>query len=115
MVTGSIISGSSAEGVLIIVYSLTNDSDVLYITSKAHQQGVSARINNLKVNNGSYGVAIFTLQGNRLPFSRVAALPQVVKYQKAKGAIACTCVCMNSLLYLLCRWGRRVLHYPRKN
>ena len=83
MVTGNFIMGTSAKGVLIIVYSLTNDSDILYVTSNAHQQGgINA---NLRINNGTYGVAVFTLEGTGLPYSRVAALPQVVKHYEPKG------------------------------
>ena len=85
MVTGNIISGTSAKGVIIVVYSLINESDILYITTKVHRQGVSAKIAGLKVNNGSYGVAVFTLERNGIPFLRAAALPEVVKYHKPKG------------------------------
>lgn len=84
MVTGNFIVGASAKGVLVIMYSLTNDSDILYVTSYAHQQeDINA---NLGINNyGTYGVAVFTLEGTGLPFPRVAALPQVVKYYEPKG------------------------------
>ena len=80
MVTGNFIVGASAKGVLIIMYSLTNDSDILYVTSDAHQQGgINA---NLGINNyGTYEVAVFTLERTGLPFPRVAALPQVVKHE----------------------------------
>ena len=33
-VTGKIINGSTATGLLIIIYSLTNDSDHMYTTSQ---------------------------------------------------------------------------------
>ena len=64
------------------MYSLTNDSNILYVTSEVRQQG---GINtNLRVKNGNYGVAVFTLEGTGLPFLRAAALPQVVEH-KRKG------------------------------
>lgn len=36
-VTGDFVDGSTATGVFLIIYSLTNESDVLYITKQKEQ------------------------------------------------------------------------------
>ena len=87
-VTGDFIDGSTATGVLVIVYSLTDDSDIHYV-SKSPEQNIKASVTGL---TGSwYGVSVFVLEENRLPFSRTAASPKVVEnnIQVQRGTSVC--------------------------
>ena len=73
LVTGNLIAGSMDVGILLVVYSFTNKSDVRYFSSKSRQQIIRARTTNLI--GGTYGISVFILKENRVPFSRVAVIP----------------------------------------
>ena len=77
-VTGELIDGSTATGALIIIYSLTNDSDVHYEIITAGP-GKTINVSVVGLNGGEYGVSTFALENGGLPFTRVAALPKTVQ------------------------------------
>ena len=81
-VIGIFVDGSTATGALIIVYSLTNDSDVRYITT-----GLEQRIDvNVRDLHGSiYGVSAFVLEDG-VPFNRTVTMPKSVSFS-SKGVL----------------------------
>ena len=86
-VTGEFIEGSTATGVLIIVYSLqtaADDSDIQYIDSEYHDLNTMITVDRLT--GGHYGVSVFVIE-NGLPFSRVSSLPQLLYTNKTRQSI----------------------------
>ena len=75
-VTGDFIDGSTATGVLLILYSLTNDSDIHYVIGNC-EQSRSIDINVTGLNDTQYGVSVFALDNGQI-FPRVVALPEYV-------------------------------------
>jgi hypothetical protein len=74
---GSFIDGSTATGVLLIVYSLTNESDIHYhVINKLNERNnnISMNVTGLTGADIEYGVSVFALE-NGLPFPRVVTLP----------------------------------------
>ena len=87
--TGDFIDGSTATGLLIIIYSLrlTNDSDVHYIsedTGSMLQQSKSVDINVTGLAVGEYSISVFVVEENGLPFERVAISPKLVVVETSK-------------------------------
>ena len=72
---GEIVDESAANGILLIVHSLTNDSDVQYITKQAEWNNFS--INATGVPGTKYSISVFALEDG-LPFPRVVTSPQDV-------------------------------------
>ena len=74
-VTGEFISGATATGVLVIVYSLNSSSsqDIHYIAKQAKFDKISLNVTGLT--GAEYGVSMFALD-NGLPFPRVVASPR---------------------------------------
>ena len=72
--TGDFIDGSTATGVLLILYSLTNDNDTSYIVERFKQ---SIDINVTGLTGTQYGVSVFALDNGQV-FPRVVALPKHV-------------------------------------
>ena len=75
-VTGDFIDGSTATGVLLILYSLTNDSDIHYVIEN-YKQSRSIDINVAGLTSTQYGVSMFALDNGQI-FPRVVALPEYV-------------------------------------
>ena len=78
MVTGDIIPGSTATGILVIIYSHTNDSNVHYhfirhTQSRVHQTAVGS------VMEDEYQVVVFDVEKDGKPFCRAAATPRTVQ------------------------------------
>ena len=73
-VTGDFIDGSTATGLLIIIYSLTNDSNVHYIVG-GHNSGLAG---------GEYSISVFVVEENGLPFERVATSPKLIVVETSK-------------------------------
>ena len=71
--TGDFISGSSAIGILAIVYS--NDSNIHY-KFLPHSEIPMGIVSGLL--DGQYEVSIFVVEENGLPFSRSATIPRNV-------------------------------------
>ena len=85
--TGDFIDGSTATGLLIIIYSLTNDSDVHYIyiaEGSTLQQSKSVDMNVTSVAGGVYVISVFVVEENGLPFERVAMSPKLVAVKTSK-------------------------------
>ena len=77
-IMGNFIDGSTATGVLLIIYSLTNDSDILYhAINKGNGQNNNISINVTGLIGTEYVVSVFALE-NGLPFPRVVTLPRTV-------------------------------------
>lgn len=76
MVTGDIINELSSIGILIIVYSLTDDSNTYYkfIPYPLNQSGANFTFEGLSADR--YGVSIFVTEKNGLPYNRAAATPK---------------------------------------
>ena len=75
-VTGDFIDGSTATGVLLILYSITNDSDIHYVIGNC-EQSRSIDINVAGLTSTQYGVSTFVLDNGQV-FPRVVALPEYV-------------------------------------
>ena len=76
-VTGDFIQGSTATGLLVVVYLQSDDSGVHYNDdSECNGQSMEMAVGGLI--GGPYGVSVFVMD-SRLPFSRVAALPQFLQ------------------------------------
>ena len=75
-VTGDLVQGSTATGVLVVVYSHLDDSDTHYVNSEHDGQSIEITVDGL-MSSSQYGVSVFVLE-NGLPFSRVATLPQML-------------------------------------
>ena len=75
-VTGDFIDGSTATGVLLILYSLTNDSDIHYVIGNC-EQSRSINVNVTGLTSTQYGVSTFVLDNGKV-FPRVVALPEHV-------------------------------------
>ena len=83
--TGDFIDGSTATGLLIIIYSLTNDSDVHYITrGSMSQQPRNVHVSVPGLAGGEYGISVFVVEENGLPFERVATSPKLVAVETSK-------------------------------
>ena len=78
-VTGDIISESTLRGILVIAYSLTNDTNTHYMlnTFLPDQLRVNAMLMGLPA--GQYQLSLFVIEQSGLPFSRAAATPKSVQ------------------------------------
>ena len=75
---GKFNDGSAVAGVLFVVYSLTNESDILYhAINKRNEQNNNISINVTGFIGTEYVVSVFALE-NGLPFPRVVTLPRTV-------------------------------------
>ena len=72
-VTGELISGSTATGVLVVVYSLTNSEDIHYIAKQTEGNIISLDVTGLT--GAEYGVSTFALE-NGLPLPSVVTSPK---------------------------------------
>ena len=77
IVTGDFTNGSTATGILTIVYSITNNSDVYYDFARysSNQQRV---IIGCRLPGDQYELFLYTMDENGLPFSRAAAGPRYI-------------------------------------
>ena len=67
MVNGDIIEGSSPVEILIIVYSLTDDSKSYYISYQLTLFGTNFTIEGLPTD--SYGISVFVIETSGLPYT----------------------------------------------
>ena len=72
-VRGDVISGATATGVLVIVYSLSNFNDIHYIAEQTMGDSISLGVTGLT--GTEYGVSTFPLEGE-FPFPRVVTSPK---------------------------------------
>ena len=77
-VTGNIINKLSSIGILTIVYSLTDDFSTYYNFSPypSIQFGANFTVEGLPADR--YGVSIFVIKENGLPYNRAAATPKTI-------------------------------------
>jgi hypothetical protein len=80
-VTGDFIWDSNATGVLVIVYSLTNDSDVHYFSNDA-KENIDIRVTGLS--GTVYSVSIYALKSG-VPFPRAVCLPKIINIDNDKN------------------------------
>ena len=72
---GDFTDQTTVTGVLLIVYSLNNDSDVYYFAiDKGSEQDFDVHVS---VTKTEYRVSVFTME-NGLPFPRIVSLPQII-------------------------------------
>ena len=86
-VRGDFVDQATATGALVIVYSLSNDSDVHYNNSKRSVDKSSDKnvdINVTSLTGTQYGVSVFALD-NGLPFPRVVTLPVIVDVDQSEN------------------------------
>lgn len=81
MVTGDVIDTLSSIGILIIVYSLTDDCNTYYnyFPYPLSLLGASFTVEGLPTNR--YGVSIFVTEENGLPYFRAAATPRKISVE----------------------------------
>ena len=83
--TGDFIPGSSAIGILIVVYSADDESNSTMIKYHfVHRSNICRTVMMTNLPNGQYEVAIFVVEGNGLPFSRSATKPRNVSLIERK-------------------------------
>ena len=73
-VTGDYVDGSTANGIILIVYSLSNYSDVQYV-AKQIEKNIQVTVTDLT--DTMYRVSVFALEDG-LPFPRVVTVPKIV-------------------------------------
>ena len=86
--TGDFIEGSTAIGILIIIYSLAKNSDAHYsFSSRVVQQRAKDVDVIVKLPGCYYGISIFAVDENGLPFPRAATTPKFVWINGNKHAL----------------------------
>ena len=80
-VTGDFISGSSAIGILSVVYSPDNESNIYY-QFIPHSDIPMTIMSNLP--DGQYKVSVFVVEENGLPFNKSATTPRNVSLVEGK-------------------------------
>ena len=80
--TGDFIPGSSAIGILIVIYSADDESNIDYHFIHRSNVHTTTSMNNLP--SDRYEVSIFVVEGNGLPFSRSATIPRNLSLIKRK-------------------------------
>jgi hypothetical protein len=75
-VTGDFIPGSSAIGILTVVYSADSESNIDYHFIDRSSIHTTTSMSNLP--SGQYEVSMFVVEGNGLPFNRSATAPRNV-------------------------------------
>ena len=73
-VTGDFISNTSAVGMLTIVYSTENDSDIHYTEARLPQ----TEIHLTGLSGNAYSVSVFDIEHHGLPFYQAATLPRSI-------------------------------------
>ena len=81
--TGDFIPGSSSIGILIVVYSADNDSNMIKYHF-VHRSNIRRTITMTNLPSGQYKVSVFVVEGNGLPFNRSATIPRNVSLVEGK-------------------------------
>ena len=77
--TGDIIDGSSMIGILIIIYSLTDDSGVYYNFAPREAEQLRVIAIAMGLPDYQYEVSVFVIDESGLPFPKAAASPRAVQ------------------------------------
>ena len=75
-VTANLIFGSTATGILVILYSHIDVSDIHYHFAQVDQSRVDLNVMGLP--GDQYQVLVYVVEENRLPFQRPAITPKSV-------------------------------------
>ena len=78
IITGNILDESLSVGALIIVYSLTEDTNILYKFAPRLSETKQINLSIIELPNDDYGVSTFVAEENEVPFHRVAVSPRFV-------------------------------------
>ena len=105
-VTGELISGATATGVLVVVYSLTNSEDIHYLAKQPEGNSIGLDVTGLT--GAEYGVSTFALE-NGLPLPSVIASPKNIAVLNGNQGwwISMHCVMTLQGLAIKYRWGTR--------
>ena len=81
--TGDFIPGSLAIGILIVVHSADDNSNINYrLIHRSNIHTTTSSMTNLP--SGQYKVSVFVVEGNGLPINRSAATPRNVSFIERK-------------------------------
>ena len=78
LVTGDVINGLTSMGILVIVYSRLNHSDVSYNFVPHPQDRMAIDFTVMGLPYVHYEVSVFVVEESGLPFCRAAAMPRTV-------------------------------------
>jgi hypothetical protein len=81
-VTGDFIPGSSVIGILIVIYSADNESNIDY--HFIHHSNVRTTTSMSSLPSGQYKVSVFVVEGNGLPFNGSATTPRNLLFVQCK-------------------------------
>ena len=98
-VSGVLVQGATAVGMVIIVYPLDHvNLNVYYFEAleTVVPNKITATVTGLSA--GQYSVSVFVLEDNGLPFNRSASAPKNITVQNGKGQIKCACMTHNLLI-----------------
>ena len=98
--TGDFIPGSLAIGILIVVYSADDESNIDY--HFIHHSNVHTTTSMTNVPSGQYKVSVFVVEGNGLPFNRSATIPRNISINERKLHIPIIIMMWN--VTITCRW-----------
>ena len=89
--TGDIINGSMSRGILVIAYSLTDETNTHYNLSTflPDQLRVNTTCMLKGLPAGLYQISIFVIEESGLPFLRAAATPKSVRVDGKKQLTLC--------------------------
>ena len=86
--TGDFIPGLSAIGILLVVYSADDESNIDY--HHIHRSNVHTTTSMTNLPSGRYTVSVFVVEGNGLPFNRSATIPRNVSLTEGNLHYICT-------------------------
>ena len=92
-VTGYFVDKSSAVGVLLIMFSLTNEDDISYVFVPRPRESQDIERTLTGLSEGDYQVSFFVMDEDGLPFNRSANLPRNISVSEGTY-IELTC-CLN--------------------
>ena len=87
-VTASFLTNTSAVGMLAIVYSTENDSDIHYTEARLPQ----TEIHLTGLTGSAYSTSVFDIEDRGLPFKQAAALPMSINITEGIIYIHCRCI-----------------------
>ena len=86
-VTGDFITNTSAVGMLAIIYSTGNDSDIHYTEARLPQTEIHLR----GLSRNAYSISLFTVEENGLPFHRTAHYLREINVHRGMYIVLRTC------------------------
>ena len=89
-VTGDIINGSMSRGMLVIAYSLSDETNTYYNLTTFLPDQVRVNTILMGLRSGQYQVSLFVIEESGLPFSRAAATPRALQVEGKKQLLITT-------------------------